>query len=105
VTDRCTKAHEYIFLLSKQERDAASLIPKALLEAVQMNPKPAPADLSNHVTQMIHSDPLLEVEYVEIADELDLSPVLNWSDSVSARIFTAVWCGSVRLIDNMKISY
>ena len=91
-------------LLSKQERDAAAFIPKTLFEAVQMNPRPSPAKLKNHVIQTINSNPLLKVEYVEIADELELAPVRDWSDSVPGRIFTAVWCGSVRLIDNVKIS-
>jgi pantoate--beta-alanine ligase len=91
-------------LLSERERDAASLIPRILIEAVEMKNKPSLPEFKNQVIQAINSDPLLEVEYLEIVDEQRLEPVHNWDDQNLLRVLIAVRCGRIRLIDNMNIS-
>ena len=92
-------------LLSKHERDAASLIPRTLSDAVKMKDKPSLEEFIKYVIQIINADPVLEVEYFEIVDANHLVPVRNWTDANILRACIAVRCGAVRLIDNMNISY
>jgi pantoate--beta-alanine ligase len=92
-------------LLSSSEREAASLIPKTLIGAVEMDNKPSPAELRDHVIRLIETHPLLRVEYFEIVDSEDLTPVADWNHPNKLRACIAVRCGRVRLIDNMNISY
>jgi len=92
-------------LLSQGERKAASLIPKILSAAVEMKNKPSPDSLKNKVIQTLDSDPELKVDYFEIVCKEDLEPISNWNEANEFRACIAVHCGSVRLIDNMNISY
>jgi pantoate--beta-alanine ligase len=43
------------------------------------------------------------IDYFEIADETNMQPISNWSESKNPRAFVAVFLGNVRLIDNIKI--
>ncbi|MBK7572788.1 MAG: pantoate--beta-alanine ligase [Bacteroidetes bacterium] len=54
--------------------------------------------------ERINSHPPLKVEYLEIADAKDLQPIVLSDKKVNARVFAAVFCGGVRLIDNLDIS-
>jgi len=42
-------------------------------------------------------------EYVEIAEDRLLQPVISWNSSVGTMMFVAVFLGKVRLIDNIRI--
>ena len=56
-----------------------------------------------HVTDTINSFPGMEVEYYEIVDPLTMQPLGEWpSDKAEAVGCVTVWCGDVRLIDNIK---
>lgn len=92
-------------LLSKQEREAASLIPKTLFSTAEMKNKHSLDEIKELVNQIISSDPMLKLEYFEIVDEEHLYPVRNWTEATVLRACIAVRCGAVRLIDNINISY
>lgn len=56
-----------------------------------------------YVTDTINSFPGMEVEYYEIVDPLTMQPLGEWpSDKAEAVGCVTVWCGDVRLIDNIK---
>lgn len=44
----------------------------------------------------------MEVEYYEIVDALTMQPVSDWAETDSAVGCVTVFCGDVRLIDNIK---
>ena len=43
----------------------------------------------------------MEIEYYEIVDGLTMQPIQNWSDSAYPVGCVTVYCGKVRLIDNI----
>ena len=90
-------------LLSPEEREHASVISRTLRESKEMSGKMSIDDLKKWAIDKMQSDPLLQVEYFEIADASQLKPVLSWSEPTEKYAFTAVRIGKVRLIDNMKL--
>lgn len=88
--------------LSEEEREIATQIYKAM-QYVRDNWKTiGQKEALKNAIEKINSHPPLKVEYLEIADAKDLQPTSN-ADIVSARVFAAVFCGDVRLIDNIAI--
>jgi len=45
------------------------------------------------------------IDYVEIMDEMTLTPLKKPITGVKARVFVALRFGTVRLIDNMPIKF
>jgi pantoate--beta-alanine ligase len=88
--------------LTAEERETAATIYKTL-QFVKANwrTKGETAVLKEAI-EMINSKPPLKVEYLEIADATTLQPIQN-NTKENARVFAAVFCGKVRLIDNMAI--
>jgi pantoate--beta-alanine ligase len=89
--------------LSDKGRTEAARIYQALLTAKAQWKKFLPVLLKNHIRDMIESDGYLKVEYVEIADEITLRSVNTWDEFPHCRIFAAVYCEDVRLIDNVRL--
>lgn len=90
-------------LLSPEHREAAPVIYRCLTEAVNMVGSATPQELSQKVTEMINSNPMLECEYIEILNSLTLQPVTRWDDAAEVQMCAAVFAGKVRLIDNIKL--
>ena len=89
--------------LSEHERETATQIYKAM-NFVRDNYKVIGQEESLRIgIEMINSHDPLKVEYFEIADAKDLQPIQKEEDTKHARVFAAVFCGKVRLIDNMAI--
>lgn len=86
--------------LTADQRKNAVEISKVLFEsrnfAAQMNPN----ELILWVVDKINKVPGLEVEYYEIVNSSTLQSVDSWSESAVGCI--AVFCGEVRLIDNIR---
>lgn len=100
-------------LLDTRHREAAPLIYKALLAGVEKmrdakasgrGEEATPAEVEKFVTQMIGSDPALEVIYFNIVNGRTLQRVENWEDGAQDGIqgCVAVKAGAVRLIDNIR---
>ena len=53
------------------------------------------------MTHEINAIPTLRVEYFEIVDTDSLQPIASWSDSPAPHGCITVYCGEVRLIDNI----
>ena len=61
-----------------------------------------PPEVIDYVVNTINSDPVMEVEYYEIVDGNKLESIKNWSDTDYPVGCITVYCGEVRLIDNIK---
>ena len=60
------------------------------------------SDTIRYVTDTINSFPGMEVEYYEIVDPLTMQPLKEWPKGKESVGCVTVWCGDVRLIDNIK---
>ena len=89
--------------LAPRYRRIAPLIFQTLTSAVARTSSESPEQLRNFITLTLNNTGLLEVEYVEFADEITLTPVKSWSESINIRCFIAIQAGEVRLIDNVRI--
>lgn len=63
----------------------------------------SPAQVIEKVTSTLNGVPQLQVEYYQIVDSKTLQPVDNWPDGGNFAVgCITVYCGEVRLIDNIK---
>jgi pantoate--beta-alanine ligase len=88
--------------LSKEEREKAVLISHTLLKSCNFADEKSVPELKAWVVNQINSEPLLEVEYFDIVDAVTLQSVDDWNDSRSVIGCVTVYCGDVRLIDNIQ---
>ncbi len=87
--------------LSKKEKQTAVAISKTLfcsLEWAKMKDVTV-AQVQQKVIDAVNAVPGLEVEYYEIVDQTTLLPTDTFEHAIGC---ITVWCGSVRLIDNIK---
>ena len=90
-------------LLTPEHRAAAPEIHKVLSKAVEIHNTMSVEELKQWIIDTINSNPLLEVEYVEIVDELTLKITEDWSEQGRKVICITVYAGQIRLIDNIII--
>lgn len=88
--------------LSLAEREQASQIYHFLCESLQKKRDNAPHEIASWVVQEINNVPGLRVEYYEIVDGYSLQPLTTWGESDWPVGCIAVYCGEVRLIDNIS---
>jgi len=88
-------------LLTRQQRAVAPGIFAALSDAVSYSALHSVAQTHDHVVEAINSLPECEVEYFEIVDADTLQPVDSWDDAGRIQGCITVYCGKVRLIDNI----
>ena len=88
--------------LTAQQRQNAVEISKVLFESSNFAAQKTPQALGEWIREQINAVENLEVEYVEIADVKTLQTVQDWQRP--AVICVAVFCGEIRLIDNIKIT-
>lgn len=91
-------------LLTAEERTNAALISQTLFEAKKLTGQKSVRELVDWITQNINKNPYLTVEYVEIVDYRQLQPVKSWDDKVLKVGCVAVFCGKIRLIDNVVLN-
>jgi pantoate--beta-alanine ligase len=88
-------------LLTPEERKKAALISKTLFESANFVPGKDIETLKKQVVECINEEPVLKVEYFEIVDGYTLQPLNDWKDADYIVGCIAVYCGKVRLIDNI----
>lgn len=88
-------------LLTADERKNAATISQTLFEAKKLTGKKTVKELAGWISETINKNPYLSVEYVEIVDERQLQPVKSWDENGEKVCCVAVFCGKVRLIDNI----
>lgn len=87
--------------LSTEERREAPQIYRILSESRSWAKEMSPQQVIERVTEQINAVPHLRVEYFEIVDTNSLQPIASWSDSPAPHGCITVYCGEVRLIDNI----
>ena len=87
--------------LSAEERREAPQIYRILSESRSWAKDMSPQQVIERVTEQINAVPHLRVEYFEIVDTDSLQPIASWSDSPTPHGCITVFCGEVRLIDNI----
>ena len=89
--------------LNDSERKAAADIFKAL-SFMKENSRFLPIEkLIEEAKHILTQSGKLECEYLELADELSLKPIVSGMAPRGARAFVAAYCGPVRLIDNLPL--
>lgn len=90
--------------LTAQGREIAPAIHRILSESLGWKTQMSPAEVTDKVIALINSTNGLEVEYYQIVDSLTMQPLSKWPDENApcAVGCITVYCGDVRLIDNIK---
>ena len=88
--------------LTPEQRAIAPAIHKTLESSLDWAKNHSVEETKRYVTEEINSFPQMEVEYYEIVDARTMQPIADWSETESAVGCVTVFCGDVRLIDNIK---
>lgn len=93
--------------LSAEQRVVAPRIHEVLSKSLEWSEAMTPAEVKQKVAESINGYEYLETEYYEIVDSLTMQPIESWNDVDKASGAVAVgcvtvYCGDVRLIDNIK---
>lgn len=88
--------------LDEKQRKQALAISKTLFDSLDHVGQHTLEDTRRFVEEAIAQAPGLELEYFEIVDGNTLQCVQNWEDSNYIVGCITVYCGEVRLIDNIK---
>ena len=91
-------------LLTTEERANAAAISQTLFKANELKTGKNVSELEKWVAETINKNPYLEVEYAEIVDDTELQPVKNWDEQSVKILCVAVFCGKIRLIDNIVLN-
>ncbi len=86
--------------LNDVQRKKAAHISQVLFESLKFIPHKSPKEVISWVIDSINQINGLEVEYYDIVDSKTLKPKDDWSNNNIGCI--AVYCGEVRLIDNIR---
>lgn len=89
-------------LLSAEERKIALKISQTLFKSRTFAADHSLKETIKFVEDGIASEPGLRLEYFEVVDGNTLQTVQNWEDTDYIVGCITVFCGSVRLIDNIK---
>lgn len=88
--------------LSASQRRIAPAIHLTLEESVKRASALTVTQLKKLVVDTIDSQPELKTEYFEIVNPVTMQPIENWADCADPVGCITVYCGDVRLIDNIK---
>lgn len=89
-------------LLTEEQRKIAPEIHATLAYSVEYSKEHSVQATHDTVVERLNAMPELEVEYFEIVDGRTLLPVDEWSESPDIVGCITVYCGKVRLIDNIR---
>ncbi len=89
--------------LSNAQRKAAPFIYKTLQRTKKAIETKNILELIQWVMQEFEKQPLLKLEYFEIANETTLQSLQEINPNISCRAFIAVFAGNIRLIDNISL--
>lgn len=87
--------------LSPEQRGIAPMIRKVLLESLELKDAKTVSEVKQFVVEKIDSVNGLTTEYYEIVDSKTMQPIAEWTDAETAVGCVTVYCGEVRLIDNI----
>lgn len=87
--------------LTPEQRGIAPMIRKVLLESLELKETMTVSEVKQFVKEKIDSVKGLTTEYYEIVDSKTMQPIAEWADAETAVGCVTVYCGEVRLIDNI----
>lgn len=88
-------------LLTPAQRAVAPEIHKALAESVRFSKDHTVEETRKSVIDRLNAIDEMEVEYFDIVDGRTLETIDQWTESPFVVGCITVWCGKVRLIDNI----
>jgi pantoate--beta-alanine ligase len=88
-------------LLSAEERERALTISRTLFESLEHAKSNDLASTKAFVENVINSTEGLCLEYYQIVDGNTLQEIAEWGDSEYVVGCIALFCGKIRLIDNI----
>lgn len=89
--------------LTLAQRAAAPVIFKILKKVKRKFKVQDVAQINTWVEHQFKKQPLLELEYFNIAEEKTLQTITTKEDNKKYRAFIAVFAGNIRLIDNIRL--
>lgn len=89
-------------LLSAEERERALTISRTLFNSLDYAKEHSLAETKDFVEECINAAAGLDLEYFQIVDGNTLQEVKEWGDSSYVVGCIALFCGKIRLIDNIK---
>lgn len=87
--------------LAPEQRKIAVKISQALIKSRNFVPLSSVSETIHSVVNEINMNEGLEVEYFEIVDGISLQQISSWEDTDYAVGCITVFCGEIRLIDNI----
>lgn len=90
--------------LSDEHRKKAVFIYQVLKNAKQQAISHNVSEIKNWVIDAFSKEEEFELDYFEIASELDLQPTSSLKSETKPRAFIAAFLGGVRLIDNLALN-
>ncbi len=88
--------------LTPEQRQKAPLIARTLKESTNFAAGKSVQETIDYVVNTINADSVMRVEYYEIVDGITMESIKDWSDTEYAVGCITVYCGEVRLIDNVR---
>lgn len=88
--------------LTPEQRQKAPLIARTLKESVTFAAGKSVQEVIDYVVNRINAEPDMRVEYFEIVDGNTMEAISQWADTTYPVGCITVYCGEVRLIDNIK---
>ncbi|MEA4841161.1 MAG: pantoate--beta-alanine ligase [Bacteroidales bacterium] len=87
--------------LTPEQREKAPQIAQFLFKSLAFVPEKSIQETLKFVKTNLSSDSIFKLDYFEIVDGYTLQPVSDWKDSNYIVGCVAVYCGPIRLIDNI----
>lgn len=89
-------------LLTAEERERAVKISQTLFKSLEIAGNNSLAYTKAYVEDAMNSTEGFRLDYYQIVDGNTLQPIENWEDSSYIVGCIALFCGNIRLIDNIK---
>ena len=90
--------------LSPNDRNAAAIIYKTLLEVKHKFSSESLSEIALWVNQVFENQPDFKLDYFEIADEITLQTCETKNQNQKCRAFIAVFVNNIRLIDTISLN-
>lgn len=92
--------------LSIEERKNAAKIFEVLTKIKKtVKSNDSPDQIITKISEEINLNPFLQTEYVTFCNPVSLKPIFSFSQNSVVRLCVAVWCGKIRLIDNISLEF
>ena len=88
--------------LTPQQREIAPKIAQTLNNSLNFVPSKTVDQVIKWVTDTLAEESMFKVEYFQIVDGITLQPVSDWNQAETIVGCIAVYCGPIRLIDNIR---